>query len=64
MTEVIAIEDWVLPNRTFPAARNADDYRQRLIEAERGWTTRTSGCSPGATTSSGTDRSTAQHSMR
>ncbi|MCB0933747.1 MAG: amidohydrolase [Mycobacterium sp.] len=36
VTEVIAIEDWVLPNRTFPAARNADDYRQRLIEAERG----------------------------
>jgi predicted amidohydrolase YtcJ len=34
MTEVIATEDWVLPARTFPAARSADEYRQRLIEAE------------------------------
>jgi len=35
MTEVIAIEDWVLPNRTFPAARSAAEYRRRLIAAER-----------------------------
>lgn len=35
MTEVIATEDWVLPARTCPAARSADDYRQRLVEAER-----------------------------
>jgi len=34
-TEVIAIEDWVLPERTFPAARSAEDYRRRLTEAEQ-----------------------------
>jgi predicted amidohydrolase YtcJ len=34
-TEVIAIEDWALPDRTFPAARSAADYRDRLIAAER-----------------------------
>ena len=36
MTEVIAIENWVLPERTFPAAHSAEDYWQRLAEAERG----------------------------
>ena len=36
MTEVIAIEDWVLPDRTYPAATSAADYRQRLAAAERG----------------------------
>ena len=35
MTEVIAIEDWVLPDRTFPAAKTADEYRRRLADAER-----------------------------
>lgn len=35
MSEVIAIEDWVLPGKTFPAARTPDGYRQRLAEAER-----------------------------
>ncbi len=34
-TEVIAIEDWVLPGRTFPAAKSPEDYRRRLMEAER-----------------------------
>jgi predicted amidohydrolase YtcJ len=33
MTEVIAIEDWVLPNRTFPAAHTPQEYRRRLAEA-------------------------------
>jgi len=33
-TEVIAIEDWVLPGRTYPAAGSPQDYRQRLAEAE------------------------------
>lgn len=36
MTEVIAIEDWVLPDRTYPASTSAADYRQRLAAAERG----------------------------
>ena len=35
MTEVIAVEDWVLPRRRFPAAKSAQEYRQRLAEAER-----------------------------
>jgi len=35
MSEVIAIEDWVLPGKTFPAARTAADYRRRLAEAEQ-----------------------------
>ncbi len=35
MTDVIAIEDWVLPDRTFPAARSPGEYRARLVEAER-----------------------------
>lgn len=34
-TEVIATEDWVLPQRTFPAARSPGEYRRRLAEAER-----------------------------
>lgn len=34
-TEVIAIEDWVLPDRTFPAAGSPADYRRRLTDAER-----------------------------
>ena len=34
-TEVIAIEDWVLPERSFAAARSAEDYRRRLTEAEQ-----------------------------
>ncbi len=35
-SEVIAIEDWVLPERTFPAARNREEYLTRLAEAEAG----------------------------
>ena len=35
MTAVIAVEDWVLPSKTFPAARSPEQYRQRLAEAER-----------------------------
>ena len=35
MTEVIAIEDWVLPGRTFRAANGAADYRRRLVDADR-----------------------------
>ncbi|MFN8070956.1 MAG: amidohydrolase [Mycobacterium sp.] len=34
-TEVIAIEDWVLPGRTFPAAHSPEEYRARLAGAER-----------------------------
>ncbi|MDQ2081945.1 amidohydrolase [Xanthobacteraceae bacterium Astr-EGSB] len=39
---VIAIEDWVLSNRTWPAAKSAADYRQRLqvaLAADKGDTT-------------------------
>ena len=32
--EVIATEDWVLPERTFPAARSHDEYVARLRAAE------------------------------
>jgi len=35
MTEVIAIEDWVLPGRTCPAATSAEQYRALLTDAER-----------------------------
>jgi len=34
--EVIATEDWVLPDRTFPAARSHDEYVARLRAADRG----------------------------
>lgn len=33
-SEVIAPEDWVLPGKTFKAASNQADYRQRLAAAE------------------------------
>ena len=33
-TEVIATEDWVLPDRTFPAAHTHDEYVERLRDAE------------------------------
>jgi len=36
VTEVIAVEDWVLPHRTFPAACSPEEYRRRLTEAEQG----------------------------
>lgn len=36
VTEVVAIEDWVLPDRTFPAARSPADYHRRLTAAEAG----------------------------
>lgn len=32
-SEIIAIEDWVLPSGTVPAARSAADYRRRLADA-------------------------------
>ena len=35
MTEVIAVEDWVLPDKTFRAARSPEEYRQRLTAAEQ-----------------------------
>ncbi|GLE52993.1 imidazolonepropionase-like domain-containing protein [Mycobacterium montefiorense] len=35
VTEVIATEDWVLPDRTFPAAHSAHEYRHSLRNAER-----------------------------
>lgn len=38
VTEVIAVEDWVMPNKTFPAARSPEDYRARLTAAERSLT--------------------------
>ena len=34
-SEVIAIEDWVTPDRTFKAAKNHDDYIKKLTEAEK-----------------------------
>ena len=34
-SEIIAIEDWVLPSGTVPAARNRDEYLTRLAEADR-----------------------------
>ncbi len=33
MSEIIAIEDWVLPYGTIPAAKNQEEYRKRLAEA-------------------------------
>lgn len=33
MSEIIAIEDWVLPSGTVPAAKNENEYRKRLKEA-------------------------------
>ena len=33
-SEIIAIEDWVLPSGTVPAAHNRAEYLQRLAEAE------------------------------
>lgn len=35
-TDVIAIEDWVLPGRRYPAARSAEEYRDCLLVAHRG----------------------------
>ena len=35
MTAVIAVEDWVLPDKTFRAARSPEEYRQRLTAAEQ-----------------------------
>ncbi|RKD90459.1 amidohydrolase [Mangrovibacterium diazotrophicum] len=35
MSEIIAIEDWVLPDKTIPAANNREEYRQRLEEANK-----------------------------
>ncbi len=33
VSEIIAIEDWVLPSGIVPAAKNREDYRKRLAEA-------------------------------
>ena len=38
MTEVIAIEDWVLPDQTYPAASSPQEYRHRLTAAEQALT--------------------------
>lgn len=35
VTEVIAVEDWTLPHRTFPAARSPGEYLTRLAAAHR-----------------------------
>ena len=34
ISEIISIEDWVLPSGTVPAAKNREDYLKRLTEAE------------------------------
>jgi predicted amidohydrolase YtcJ len=34
-SEIIAIEDWVLPSGTVPAAKDHDDYIKRLTEAHK-----------------------------
>jgi predicted amidohydrolase YtcJ len=33
VSEIIAIEDWVLPSGTIPAAKGPDEYRKRLADA-------------------------------
>ena len=33
-TEVIAVEDWILPHKTFPGASSPEDYLRRLRAAE------------------------------
>ena len=33
MSKIIAIEDWVLPSGTVPAAKGPQEYHQRLVEA-------------------------------
>ncbi len=38
VTEVIATEDWVLPGKTYLAARSAADYQERITAAERALT--------------------------
>lgn len=38
MTAVIAVEDWVLPHATFPAAASPEEYRERLAAADRALT--------------------------
>lgn len=35
MSEIIAIEDWVLPNKTALAANDQQEYRQRLMDADK-----------------------------
>jgi len=35
VTEVIAVEDWLMPEKTFPAARSPEEYRHRLTAAEQ-----------------------------
>lgn len=34
VSEIIAIEDWILPSGTIPAAKGRDEYRKRLVEAD------------------------------
>ncbi len=34
VSEIIAIEDWVLPSGVVPAARSPEEYRKRLAEAD------------------------------
>lgn len=35
MSEIIAIEDWVLPSGTVPAANNPEEYYKRLLDANK-----------------------------
>lgn len=35
VTEVIAVEDWTLPGKSFPAAHSPPEYQERLIAAEQ-----------------------------
>ena len=35
-SEIIAIEDWILPSGTVPAAHSPEEYRQRLVAANAG----------------------------
>ncbi|WP_193210686.1 amidohydrolase [Luteolibacter marinus] len=34
-SEILAIEDWVLPEKTIPAVKDKDDFMKRLAEAEK-----------------------------
>ena len=67
-TEVIATEDWVLPDRTYPGANTHDEYVAALRSADRRTRPRaqatTTGYSHGAITNSGTANSVGKSSTR